>query len=61
LDIQWEDTWSTFVNKNNASLINSGTSVLQVRNAIREIGGKLDVVSSGKNLQGFTILLPLTI
>lgn len=61
LDIQWEDTWSTFVKKNSANLINSGTSVLQVRNAIREIGGKLDVVSSGKRLQGFTILLPLTI
>ena len=60
LKIQWEDTWSSFVKKNGSNLINSGTSVLQVRNTIREIGGKLDVVSSGKNLQGFTIVLPLT-
>ncbi|MBT4286657.1 MAG: hypothetical protein HOD92_04910 [Deltaproteobacteria bacterium] len=60
LKIQWEDTWSSFLKKNDVNLINSGTSVLQVRNAIREIGGKLDVVSSGKNLQGFIIVLPLT-
>lgn len=60
LEIQWEDTWSSFVKKHDVDLINSGMSVLQVRNAIREIGGKLDVVSSGKNLQGFTIALPLT-
>jgi len=58
--VPWLGDWVADLAKNRQKLKKGGLDLLGQRSSLRSLGGKLEVIAQGEQMQGFSILIPLT-